>query len=193
MAVPSYWDLVAEIPASMTLPVDHVRRVAATRIFWVTQLDAEGVWTLRRFDAAHGTLSEPVERGGSGAFWPSEWAGRYLPPGMATFIGWGGPPGWPQTHIEELYGILRGLEQVNRPPAGLDLRVAVEPGYDGRELVTVREWWPESGLAGPAMDQFAPTETAAMLVKAAARYGLDATRWITVQPNIHYRLDNTTS
>jgi hypothetical protein len=74
--------------------------------------------------------------------------------------------------------------------------VRIEPGPDATQLLTVREYWPATGLESDPLyscEYSGFTDEADMLRQVGGWFGLAEDGWTTVTPNVEYRHGNGTA
>jgi hypothetical protein len=87
-----------------------------------------------------------------------------------------------------VYGLVREIARAPRP--GRRVVIRIEPGPDGLRLLTVREYWPATGLESDPLyfcEYGGFKDEADMLQQVSGWFGLDPVGWTTVTPGAEYR------
>ena len=167
-------------------PASHIRRAAATGMYWTVSPTGDGRWMLHEFAEQTGTFTEPTALSPVVAdgevFAEVAWTLQYLDLGdLNTWLEW--QDGTVTRQIEETYHLVRDLRG---PVAGTVIELTVEPRHEAPNIVdaVARDLWP-NGQTGPALS-FCPYEDfddeQAMLTYFASRLQIDPARWQEVEP-----------
>jgi hypothetical protein len=167
--------------------VDLIREAARTDRYWVLHPEPAGTWTLRQLDGATGRLGDPVHE--SDRFGPDsgralDWAGDLVD--VTAWQGMSRP--YPGAFVDEVFGLVR--EITRRPSASRRVLVRIEPGPDAMRLLTVREYWPATGLESDPLyfcEYSGFADEADMLRQVSGWFGLAEDGWTTVTPDVEYR------
>jgi hypothetical protein len=172
---------------------DLIREAARTDKYWVLHPEPTGTWTLRQLAGATGLLGEAAHE--SDRFGPDSGKAVSWAEDLVDVTAWHtmSRP-YPGAFVEEAYELVREIARTPRP--GRQVLVRIEPGPDGLRLLTVREYWPATGLESDPLyfcEYSGFTDEADMLRQVSGWFGLAGDDWTTVTPNVEYRHGNGTA
>jgi hypothetical protein len=183
----------AKVEQSLTKPaerdvLDLLQEAARTQLYWALCPEADGRWTLRRFDDATGRLGDVEHtsaRIGDDLSAAVEWSEDLVD--VRRWASMTRPH--PGVYVDHLYEVVRDLGR--QPRAGRDIVVRIEsdPNIPGVPLLTVRERWSATDLESDPLYfcEFSGFDGETdMLRQVGNWFGLSPDGWSTVTPGVEY-------